>query len=224
MMVGVALADRLGVDVPPGVNSNAHPDIWPNTRYVGRQVKPLVEIKAAGLNHFTWILDVRDRRNGEDLYPAFRKAFMALSPDFEPLTRAVFQATGLCPVPGDSHLAEYLPWCHDPQTRPWEKYELHLYDWERASLERNRQWQAIEAMAKGDASIDDLENAHGEGAAEIIEGLLGGEEIYRSAVNIPNRGHIANLPDEAIVEVPALVGGWGISKCRPWLVVGASRG
>ncbi len=96
------------------------------------QVKPLVDIKAAGLNHFTWILDLADRRSGEDLYPAFRQALMALPAGFEPLTRAVFQATGLCPVPGDSHLAEYLPWCHDPQTRPWEKYHLHLYDWERA--------------------------------------------------------------------------------------------
>lgn len=210
MMVGVALADRLGVDVPPGVNSNAHPDIWPKAGYLARQVEPLVEVKAAGLNHFSWILDLRDRRSGEDLYPAFREAFMALPAGFEPLTRAVFQATGLCPVPGDSHLAEYLPWCHDPQSRPWEKYELFLYDWDRAGAERDRKWQAIEAMASGQAPVDDLRQARGEGALEIIEGLLGGPEIYRPAVNVPNQGHIANLPDGAIVEIPALVGGWGI--------------
>lgn len=209
MLVGVALADRLGVKVPPGVNSNAHPDIWPLAGAVAAQVRPLVEVKAAGLNHFTWILDVRDRRSGEDLYPAFCQAFMALPPDLEPLTRAVWQATGLCPVPGDSHLAEYLPWCHDPQTRPWEKYHLFLYDWERARAERHRQWQAIEAMARGSAPVDRLKKASGEGAVEIIEGLLG-TEIYREAVNIPNQGHIANLPDGAIVEVPALVGGGGI--------------
>jgi alpha-galactosidase len=210
MMTGVALADRLGVDVPPGVSSNAHPDIWPQARYVAGQVKPLVDVKAAGLNHFTWILDLRDRRSGEDLYPEFRRALMALPPDFEPLTRAVFQATGLCPVPGDSHLAEYLPWCHDPQTRPWEKYDLYLYDWDRARQRRERQWQAIEAMAQGTAPVDDLVQARGEGAVEIVEGLLGGEEIYRPAVNIPNQGHIANLSEGVIVEVPALVGGWGI--------------
>ncbi len=210
MLVGVALAGRLGVNVPRGVSSNAHPDIWPKARYVARQVEPLIDVKAAGLNHFTWILDLRDRRTGEDLYPAFREAFMALPAAFEPLTRALFQATGLCPVPGDSHLAEYLPWCHDPHTRPWEKYDLLLYDWERAKADRDRQWQSIEAMARGDAPVDRLKKAHGEGAVEIIEGLLGGEEIYRPAVNIPNRGHIANLPDGAIVELPALVGGWGI--------------
>jgi alpha-galactosidase len=210
MMAGVALAERLGVDVPPGVNSDAHPDIWPKARYVAEQVKPMVDVKAAGLNHFTWILDLRDRCSGEDLYSVFRQAFMALPADFEPLTRALFQATGLCPVPGDSHLAEYLPWCHDPQTRPWIKYDLYLYDWEEAQARRDRQWQAIEAMARGDAPLDDLKDARGEGAVEIIEGLLGGEEIYRPAVNISNQGHIANLPNGAIVEIPALVGGWGI--------------
>ena len=209
MFVGVALAERLGVDVPPGVNSDAHPDIWPQAGYVAAQVKPLVDIKAAGLNHFTWILDVRDRRSGEDLYPAFREAFLALPDTFEPLTRAVWLATGLCPVPGDSHLAEYLPWCHDPLTRPWEKYNLYLYDWARAGAERDKGWARIEAMAAGDAPVDRLKEAHGEGALEIIEGLLGVEQ-YAAAVNIPNQGHIANLPEGAIVELPAWVGGWGI--------------
>jgi alpha-galactosidase len=207
MMVGVVLADRLGVDVPPGVNSNAHPDIWPKSRYVAAQVRPLVEIKAAGLNHFTWILELRDRRTGEDLYAAFRQRFMAMPAGFEPLTRAVFHATGLCPVPGDSHLAEYLPWCHDPTTRPWEAYDLHLYDWERAKIERAKKWETIETMVRDNAPVDVLLQARGEGAVEIIEGLLGAETVYREAVNIPNRGYVPNLPDGAIVEVPALVQG-----------------
>ena len=209
MFAGVALAERYSVDIPPSLSSNAHPDVWPKARSLAQQMRPLVDVKAAGLNHFTWILDLRDRRTGEDLYPAFREAFMALPADFEPLTRAVFDATGLCPVPGDSHLAEYLPWCHDPRTKPWEKYNLFLYDWERAKVERDKKWRAIEAMAQGTAPVYQLRGADGEGAVEIIEGLLG-QEIYREAVNIPNRGHITNLPDGAIVELPALVGGWGI--------------
>ena len=210
MMAGVALAEQLGIDVPPGTNSDAHPDIWPKARYVAAQARSLLAIQAAGLNHFTWILDMRDRRTGEDLYPAFRRALMALPAAFEPLTRAVYQATGLCPVPGDSHLAEYLPWCHDPQTRPWEKYNLYLYDWERAKADREKRWQAIEDMARGMTPVDVLRETRGEGAVEIVEGILGGEECFRDAVNIPNRGHITNLPDGAIVEVPAFISGWGI--------------
>jgi alpha-galactosidase len=210
MLVGVALAERFGIVVPPGVNSNANPDAWPLAGQIARQVEPLVDIKAAGLNHFSWILDVRDRRTGEDLYPAFRRAWPALPADFEPLTRAVMDMTGLCPVPGDSHLAEYLPWCHDPQTRPWEKYALYLYDWERARQERDRKWRAIEAMAHEGAPVDDLRQARGEGAVEIIEGLAGSEPIYRPAVNIPNQGCIPNLPEGAIVELPGLASNWEI--------------
>lgn len=210
MMVGVALRDRLGIDVPGDVNSDAHPDVWPKSGDVARQVYPQVEIKAAGLNHFTWILDIRHRQTGEDLYPAFREAFLALPDSFEPLTRAVYRATGLCPVPGDSHLDEYLPWCHDPQAKPWEKYHLYLYDWDRAEREREKGWREIEAMAQGREPVDPLRDEFSEGAIEIIEGLTGGEDIYRPAVNIPNRGHIPNLPEGAIVELPALVGGFGI--------------
>jgi alpha-galactosidase len=209
MMAGVALADRYGIDVPPGVNSNAHPDIWPKAGHVARQAKEHVTVKAAGLNHFTWILDLRDRHTGEDLYPAFRAAFMALPPEFEPLTRALFEIAGICPVPGDSHLAEYLPWTHDPATRPWEKYELYLYDFDRARQRRDEGWDAIGAMARGDAPVDALREIKGEGAAEIVAGLLG-DDHYEIAVNVLNQGHISNLPDGAIVEIPAWVGGWGI--------------
>jgi alpha-galactosidase len=210
MLVGVALAGKLGIDVPAGVSSDAHPNLWSKARYVAHQVKPLVDIKAAGLNHFTWILDLRDRRTGEDLYPAFRQAFMKLPASFEPLTRTVFRAMGLCPVPGDSHLAEYLPWCHDPQTRPWEKYNLYLYDWQAARIHRQTQWQTIKAMSQGDAPLDALRDVDSEGAIEVIDGLLGGEQVYRAAINIANQGHVPNLPAGAIVEVPALVDSSGI--------------
>ena len=44
---------------------------------------PLLDIRAAGLNHFTWILSIHDRRTGEDLYPLFRKRFFELDPKFE---------------------------------------------------------------------------------------------------------------------------------------------
>jgi alpha-galactosidase len=210
MLVGVALANRLGVDVPPGVDSTPHPDIWPGVGYVARQVQPQVEITAAGLNHFSWVLDVRDRRTGEDLYPAFRVALQQLPPGFEPLTRAVLQATGVCPVPGDSHLSEYLPWCHDPLARPWEKYDLYLYDWERARHDRDQQWRAIEAMAGGHAPVAQLREVYSEGAIEVIEALLGKEGVEYPALNLPNRGQIPNLPQGAIVELPARSGPSGI--------------
>ena len=37
---------------------------------------------------------------------------------------------------------------------------------------------------------------------------------YHLAVNIPNRGYISNLPEEAIVEVPAVTTGAGVDGVR----------
>ena len=130
-MVGVALAKDLGLEVPDELTGmHAAIDQFAAQYRMRQQIVPLIDIRAAGLNHFTWILSVHDRRTGEDLYPLFRKRFFELDPKFEPLTRDVFSAFGLFPVPGDTHLCEYLPWLSDSQTKPWEKYNIRLYDWD----------------------------------------------------------------------------------------------
>ncbi len=109
-MVGVALAKDLGIEVPEGLTGmHAAVDQHPLQHRVREQIVPLIDIRAAGLNHFSWILSIHDRRTGEDLYPLFRKRFFELDPSFEPLTRDVFSAFGLFPVPGDTHLCEYPP-------------------------------------------------------------------------------------------------------------------
>ncbi len=75
-MVGVALAKDLGIEVPEGLTGmHAAIDQFSAQHRVREQIVPLVDIRAAGLNHFTWMLSLHDRRNGEDLYPLFRKRF-----------------------------------------------------------------------------------------------------------------------------------------------------
>ena len=71
-MVGVALAKDLGIEVPEGLTGmHAAMDQHPLQYRVREQILPLVDIRAAGLNHFTWILSIQDKRTGEDLYPLF---------------------------------------------------------------------------------------------------------------------------------------------------------
>jgi alpha-galactosidase len=66
-MVGLALADDLGLEVPEGfANTHASPATIPPRQRVAHQAMERIDIKAAGLNHFTWMLDVRDKRTGED--------------------------------------------------------------------------------------------------------------------------------------------------------------
>jgi alpha-galactosidase len=138
-----------------------------------------------------------------------REAWGRSDPTIEPLTRRVFDAFGLMPVPGDEHLCEYLPFCSDPQTRPWEKYELDLYDWDGAAQGRTDGHEAIRKMGKGELDIDQLTKVDSEGALEVIEAIAGARNEYHIAINLPNHGQICNLPDGAIVETPAVLTGMG---------------
>jgi alpha-galactosidase len=210
-MVGYVMADELGIALPPEkFSTHADPQYWETLGKISRLAHEKITIKAAGLNHFTWVVDIRDKRTGEDLYPALRAAWGRADPSVEPLTRRVFEAFGLMPVPGDEHLDEYLPWCSDPLTKPWEKFELDLYDWDAAARGRDEGHAWIDRMASGQDSIDSLQNSDSEGASEVIEALSLARDEYHIAANMPNIGQISNLPPGAIVETPVLLSGMGI--------------
>ena len=210
-MVGVALAKDLGIEVPEDlIGLHASVDQHPLQHRVREQIVPLVDIRAAGLNHFTWILSIYDRRTGEDLYPLFRKRFFELDPTFEPLTRDIFSAFDLFPVPGDTHLCEYLPWMSDPNTKPWEHYNIRLYDWDLFAAVREFELHRLNEMANGDATIESLLDTDSEGALEMIENVASTGNHYHLAANLPNAGQISNLPLGAIVETPVQVNGAGI--------------
>ena len=211
VMVGVALANDLGIEVPPELTGmQAAMDQYAAQIQVRKQIVPLVDIRAAGTNHFSWILSIHDKHSGEDLYPLFRKRFFELDPKFEPLTRDVFDAFGLFPIPGDTHLSEYLPWVSDPLTKPWEKYDIKLYDWELMSAIRGYEQSRLADMANGDLTIDGLRDTDSEGALEMIENIAGNGNHYHLAANLPNVGQISNLPIGATVETPVFVDGAGI--------------
>lgn len=208
-MIGYVLAKELGIDLPEGgqftFSTHADPKYWHNLGLIARQAHQLIDIKAAGLNHFTWVLEIRHKHSGEDLYPALREAWARTDPKVEPLTRRVFEAFGLMPVPGDEHLDEYLPWCADPVTKPWEKYDLDLYDWERAERGRDEGHEAIRKMGQGEMDIEWLKQTDSEGALEVIEAAACGHNQYHLALNLPNTGQISNLPLGIVVETPGVL-------------------
>ena len=170
-----------------------------------------IDIKAAGLNHFSWVYDIRDKETGDDLYPLLRdRWFNQMRRDFEPLTREVFETFGLMPTAGDAHLCEYLAWTHDPVTKPWEKYHLTLQDWDGNRRRRADRKAQAEAIVAGERSVDELKGAISEGVPEIVEAITFNDNHYHQQLNLPNRGLIPNLPADAIVEVPGIISGLGI--------------
>jgi alpha-galactosidase len=210
-IAGWLLADDLGLTVPEQMDSHPDPSRPSPTRPFRRQVEQLIDIKAAGLNHFIWMLDVRERATGRDLTPLFHQRLSERGLPFEPLSKDIYEAFGMCPAPGDSHLCEYLPWCHDPLTEPWKRYNLRLYNWEAAKEQRRQMWRLVEAMVEGSESIEELRQNPSEGAVEVVEAIAGNANTYLPTLNLPNAGYISNLPEGSIVEVPGLASGMGVT-------------
>jgi alpha-galactosidase len=178
---------------------------WDETLVQLEQLHCKLDIKAAGLNHFTFIYDLRDNETGQDLYPEFRERLATMAPDFEPLSRRLMSAFGLFPATGDGHAGEYVSFA-------WETSDMGGFDfeaWERQGDETKSQ---LRRTVAGDNSFEEyLGCTSGERAIQIIDAILHNQNQYELALNIPNNGCIPGLPDWAIVEVPGLVSGAGVT-------------
>jgi len=177
--------------------------IWRLSNVIGVPEED-IDAKAAGLNHFTWILELRRKSTGEDLYPLLREKLSSHDPSFMPLSRKMFEVFGYYPSPGDDHIGEYLPYAY-------ETVGLKGPDFESMALYRDEVSARLRGVADSSVPAQELlGRKSGERAFAIISGVLSNSNHLELAVNIPNRGLISNLPDEAIVEVPALISSRGV--------------
>lgn len=163
-----------------------------------------IEVKAWGLNHLTWMKDIRDKHTGENLYPLFREKERSYRPDYEPLSRFVFHRFGLFPTSGDGHLGEFFPYA-------FEMMSDAGYDYDKFETRRTNGIAKVEAIAAGSHPIDYiLKRRSGERAFDMICGIVCNSNEVLESANIPNKGLIPNIPADAIVEVPVVVSGNGV--------------
>lgn len=211
MQIGVILSDVLGIEVPDNFSFRWFDEFENHRTYtIGEQAMNKVQIKAAGINHFTWMLSLTDRQTGEDLYPLFKERLKTHNPEFEPFSRALFNTFHLYPITGDNHLIEYVPYTHNVHRKTWDRYDIQMYPLGEAGELRNNMWDDIHAMVAGEKSIDLLKDLHSEHAEKIIAGIVADKNMKDDAVNIPNQGFIVNLPDDSIVEVPGTIDASGV--------------
>jgi len=210
-MAAAVLSDRWDLHIPERFHVHTNYDNEADLIPVMHAGYANIDIKAAGLNHFSWIYDIRDRHTGEDLYPLLRERWLQhYRKDFEPLTRELFEIFCMMPTAGDAHICEYLPWTHDPLTKPWEKFNLELQSWEGNLRRRADRKARADAIVTGKIPVDTLKDATSEGVPEIIEAITFNDNFYHHQLNLPNNGLIPNLPDDAIVEVPGMISSLGI--------------
>jgi alpha-galactosidase len=169
--------------------------------------------KAGGLNHFSWILELWRESSGEDLYPAFKRAIAERGIEeasirnhrFEiKLSRYLMEVFGLWPLPSDDHVGEYLSYA-------WEYCGLQGYDFEGVDKQVAANWRRLRGWADGRDPINALlGQSSGERVIPIIVAVLNNARQYELSANLPNAGFIPNLPNWAIVEIPATVDADGV--------------
>jgi len=164
-----------------------------------------LEIVASGLNHLTWISELRYR--GTDLYPRLREDGDVRG-RLEPVSRTLMDVYGLYPGPGDRHVAEFFP-SFLPLDGSAFRYgleagreltdrEIHRKDASRATLH-----EVAEGRRPLDASLLDPTRAPERGVA-IMAAIAGGSPTRELAVNVGNAAYVSGLPGAAVVEVPGI--------------------
>jgi alpha-galactosidase len=172
-------------------------------RTLGRP-RTAIDVHAAGLNHFTWILSISDVRDGRDLLPDFLERSMASQPESAPLSRILYERFGMYPAIDDGHVGEYLPWAA-------EVVGTDGYDFDGHERRSRADAQMLEAWASGDRPVEQLltepseEARIGHGAVQIMADLIARRTQRRPSFILPNDGYLDDLPSDSVIEVPGLV-------------------
>ena len=189
-----------------------------------------LETAACGINHFTWFQKIRDRRTGEDLYPRLRemerKADWLTQWHELALGRVLFRRFGLWPSPATNHYGEYIRWAeefiadelqyfYDPmEGHPWQTGKIPEFVYTADEVNTSRPW--ISPVAEKEISREEEApiRPSGELAIPIMEGVACGLRRELAAVNAPNNRKIPNLPDDMIVELPAIADNGSVRTCQ----------
>jgi len=174
-----------------------------------------VRVRAAGVNHHSWLMKLRI--GDEDGYPLLLERLRQAKGKGRSFYRKYhefgiwfLEKYGVWPA-NLSYLYPYLN--HDDALADYRAgrsvYQMFMTD-------LPVHWPNFEAMAKGELPIymdptkHHTDVGHGDLAVQIVLAIAGNES-QEFHVNVPNEGAITNLPQGAIVEVPALVDASGVT-------------
>ena len=167
----------------------------------------------AGINHMAWLLDIRDK-DGNDLYPMIKQ--LAKKKNTEKHGNMVrldyIEKLGYYCTESSEHNAEYNPYyIKSKYPELIDKFNIPIDEYLRRCVDQIESW---ESQKKNLLNGDKIEHRRSlEYASHIIEAIVTNTP-YKIGGNILNNGLIENLPNDACVEVPCLVDGYGIHPTK----------
>lgn len=191
-----------------------------------------LDITGYGLNHFGWFTSIRDKKTGEDLYPAFRKkeedSHWLANWDEVALSRMMMRTYGLYPYPGTNHIGEYVAWSDDflastkiqyffdpVREKPWEtkKTPRFVYDFcsnptgiAFSDVDKDKDEEYRERFIIGENGL----TRSAEYGIPIIEAIAFDQNRYIPSLNQLNKGQIPGIMQDMCVEGPCMLDGGGI--------------
>lgn len=189
-----------------------------------------VSTKIAGINHDVWlteftyqnkdaypILDDWIKNVSEEFYRHFLPRAKTFDYQLTPVAVSMYQNFGLWPV-GDTVRAQTPEvWMYHSSPEVEEKWYGPTRGRESSNgADANNTWrysvlqQVQEAAANKSGSVQDVFPGEPGGQIVPIIESISNDHPSIQQVNIPNHGAIAGLPDDFVVEVPAIVDGSGV--------------
>jgi alpha-galactosidase len=190
-----------------------------------------IRFRAAGLNHFSCALEVKDAKSGRDLYPqvlAKAPAFFVREPGYSDLLDE-YKATGKMDSfesfnKGEAKADSRFEWAD----RRLVKFMIENYGLLPITTDSHfgeyLGWAHDVVDHRGILDFYDFYKIMlaqetrreivlkvAERVVPIIEGIVGDSGCEEEAVNIPNAGLLPDLPDWIAVEVPAVVSRTGLA-------------
>ncbi|NUP01725.1 MAG: hypothetical protein HOW59_27750 [Nonomuraea sp.] len=186
----------------------------------------------AGINHLTFIYDFR--HDGRDAWPGVRERMereLAAPPEpadigsiwengkawHNPFSWEIFRRYGAYPAANDRHVVEFFPerWAggsYYGKTLGVDAFSVpEILEW------GEQRYQAMRAQAEGRTPLDETVFERSTGEQEqliaIIRSILHDRREMFS-VNVPNRGALPGLPDDAALEIPAVATARGLRPVR----------
>ncbi len=181
----------------------------PDEDVLTRNIKRRMQITAAGLNHFTFVLKLEDRlRGGRDLYPAFREKLAQMPASFSLMSRRLHDAFGLFCATGDRHAGEYIGFAAETQA-------LTGYDYAAYAGKHAARVATMRGVISGEITpAFSVVRASNERVIPMIAALANDVTQFEQSVNVSNDGLIDDLPAHAIVEVPGTISPSGVVGAR----------
>ena len=159
-------------------------------------------VTTAGLNHFSWVLALRDRATGADLLGELRDRLAAGATSGEPHADEIFRKTGYLLAIHDGHSQDFLP--------PHPSAASHEAIWHGSPEERRARQDLLADVARGAEPAEKVTaNTSWEKPVDLVAAMAYGKPIEFPALNLANRGQIGNLPAGVFVETPCTAGSDG---------------